>query len=226
MAAQEFGGRVDHEIGAVLDGPQEVRGRKGIVHNQHDAVSVGDFRGSVDVREIRAGIAHGFDVDSLRLLRNGALDVRDVGGIHKRRGHALPRHGLAQKVEAAAVDAPLGHNVIAGAHEALQGEQHGGRAARHGQGADAAVKGSHALLEHFFRGVGEAGINIAGLFQGEPVGSLPAVAEDVGRCLIYGHGAGAGRRIGLFLSGVDLKRVEMRHDSLLIYKQNTMFLLE
>ena len=67
MAADELGGRVDHDIGAPLDRPAE-RGRgAGIVDHQRQPVLVSDAGKGFDIDHVELGIAQRLGVNGLGL---------------------------------------------------------------------------------------------------------------------------------------------------------------
>ena len=60
MTAYEFCGRMDDNIGAILDGPDPERGSKCIVDHYGDPVTRGDLGNSFDVWNIAVGISERF----------------------------------------------------------------------------------------------------------------------------------------------------------------------
>lgn len=47
MTANELGGRVNHDVRPMLDGPDQVGGAEGVVDDQRQAVVVGNFGNGV-----------------------------------------------------------------------------------------------------------------------------------------------------------------------------------
>ena len=201
VAAQKFGGRVHYNICAVLDGPDQIGRAKGIVHHQRDAVAMGSRSRRLDVGYIAVWIAQGLDEDRPGIV---ADRVRKGLGqrVHEGRGDALPGQRMRQQVVCAAIDRALGHDVAAALHKVLQGIGDRGRARGERQGGSAALQRRSPRLECGHRGVGQPGVNIAGVAQGKPVRCLVERVEHIGRGLINRHSTGAGRRVRLLLSGV------------------------
>ena len=73
VAAQKLGGRVDHDIGAVLDRAAEIRRSHGVIDNQRHAGFVGDGRNLFDIQHVHARIGDGLAVDRARLGCDRAL---------------------------------------------------------------------------------------------------------------------------------------------------------
>jgi hypothetical protein len=78
-----------------------------------------------------------------------------------------------------------------------------------GEPAGAALERRHALLEHIRGRVHDPRVDVAELLQGEEVGGVLGVAEDVAGGLVDGHGPCAGGGVG-FLAGVEGERAEAR----------------
>ena len=65
VAAQELGGRVDHDIGAMRNGTDEIGRAEGVVDDQGQTVPVGDGGDGVNVRDVAVGIAQRLQVNCL-----------------------------------------------------------------------------------------------------------------------------------------------------------------
>ena len=219
VAADELGGRVDDDVRAVLDGTDEVRGAKGVINDQRQAVLVGDGRDGVDVGDVAVGVAQSLEVDSLGVGLDRVLDLFQVMCIHEGGGDAELGQGVLQQVVAAAVDGLLGHDVVAGLRQRLDGVGDGRRAGSGGQSSNAALERRDALLEHVLRGVGQTAIDVSGVGQTEAVSGVLAVAEDVGGGLVDGDGAGIGGGVGLLLTNMELQSLKLiiRHSIFPLY---------
>jgi len=219
VAADELGGRVDDDVRAVLDGTDEVRGAKGVINDQRQAVLVGDGRDGVDVGDVTVGVAQSLEVDGLGVGLDRVLDLFQVMCIHEGGGDAELGQGVLQQVIAAAVDGLLGHDVVAGLRQRLDGVGDGRRAGSGGQSSDAALERRDTLLEHVLRGVGQTAIDVSGVGQTEAVSGVLAVAEDVGGGLVDGDGAGIGGGVGLLLTDVELQSLKLiiRHSIFPLY---------
>ena len=147
VAADELGGGVDHDVCAVLDGPDQIGGAEGVVDDQGQAVLVGDGGDGVDVGDVAVGVAQGLQVDCLGVVLDGALHLGQVVGVHKGGGDAVLGQGVGQQVVGAAVDGLLGHDVLAVPGQGLNGVGDGGGTGGHGQRSHAALQGGDALLQ-------------------------------------------------------------------------------
>ena len=204
VAADELGGGLHHDVGAVLDGTDQVGGAEGVVDDQGQAVLVGDGGNAVNVGHFAVGVAQGLDVDGLGVGLNGLFKVLDVQRVHEGGGHAVVHQGVGQQVVGAAVDVLGGNDVVAAQGHVLDGVGDGRGAGSHAQGSHAALQSGHALLEDVLGGVGQAAVDVAGIPQGKAVSGVLAVAEHEGGRLINGNGPGVGGVIVIFLADVQL----------------------
>ena len=87
VAAEEFGQRMDDDVGAVVDRPAQIGRRQRVVDDQRHAGALGDRRRSPSMSVIdAAGIGDRLDEHRLGLGRDGALEAR-----RDRRGRPTPR---------------------------------------------------------------------------------------------------------------------------------------
>ena len=200
---------MDHHVGPVFDGPDEVGGAEGVVHHQGDAVAVGDGGNGVQIREVAVGVAQSLQVDRLGVGADGPLHLRQVVGVHKGGGDPEGGQGVGQQVIGAAVDGLLGHDVVPRLGQGLDGIGDGGGAGGHRQGGASPLQGGHPPLQHLLGGVGEAAVDVARLLQGKAGGGVGGVRKDVGGGLIDGDRPGAGGRVGVLLSGVELESLKV-----------------
>ena len=70
VSADELRSRVNHDVCAVFERPDEERG-EGIIHDEDDAMPVGDFGHALDVQHVAVGIAQGFCKDDFRVRSDG-----------------------------------------------------------------------------------------------------------------------------------------------------------
>ena len=103
MAADKLGGRVHHDVCAVLDGTDEVRGAEGVINDQRQAVLVGDGCNGVDIRDVAVGVAQRFQIHSLGIGLDGCFHLCKVVGIHEGGVDAELGQGVSQQVVAAAI---------------------------------------------------------------------------------------------------------------------------
>ena len=84
MAADELGGRVHHDVGAVLERVAQVGAGQGVVHDEGDLVLVRDGRHPGKVEDVSLGIAYGLGLDRLGVGPEGRPPcVQVVGVIHE-----------------------------------------------------------------------------------------------------------------------------------------------
>ena len=83
VAAEELCGGVDDDVSTVFDGPDEVRGAKGIVDDERDAVRMGQLRERLDVRDVGVRVAEGLDEDRFRIVLDGGLHFVEVMDVHE-----------------------------------------------------------------------------------------------------------------------------------------------
>ena len=205
VAADELGCGVDHDVRAMLDGPDQVGGAEGVVHHHGQAVLVGDGGDGVNVGDVAVGVAQGLQIDGLGVGPDGVFHLRQVVGIHKGGAHAKLGQSVGQKVVGAAVDGLLGDDVVPLLGQSLDGIGDSGGAGGHGQGGHAALQGRNALFKDILGGVGQAAVNIARVPQSEAVGGVLGVMEHIGGGGVDGHRAGVGGGIGLLLTHMELK---------------------
>ena len=162
---------------------------------------------------------NGLQINGLGVGLDGALHLCQVMGIDEGGLDAVLAQGVLQQVIAAAVDGLLGHDVVAGLGQRLNGVADGGCAGSHSQSGHAALQRCDPLLEDVLGGVGQAAIDVAGVGQAEAVGCVLAVAEHIGSGLVDGHRAGIGGGIGLLLANVKLQGLKfiVRHNNLPLY---------
>ena len=81
MAADPLGGRVDDDVGAVLDRAGQRGGAEGVVHHERNAGGVRDVGQRLEVRHVEPRIADRLDVEEPgAVIDRGAhrLEVVDV----------------------------------------------------------------------------------------------------------------------------------------------------
>ena len=200
MAADELGGGMDYHVGAVLDGTEEVRGAKGVVDSQGQAVLVRDLRYCVHIRDVRVRVAQGLGKDQAGVVLNGALDGGQVVRVDKGGLDAKGGEGVLQQIGGSAVNALLSHHVLAGMNQGLDDIGNGGSTRGHCQTCDAALKSGDAVLKHALGGVGQTAVDVAGILEAKTVGSVLGAVKDVRGGLVDGHGAGVGGGVGALLS--------------------------
>lgn len=197
VAAEELGGGVDDDVGAVLGGAQQVRGGHGVVDDEGDAGLVGDVGDAPDVEDVAARVAEALGEDRLGGgADRGAPGVEVVRVVDEGHLDAQARQGVPEQVVGAAVQGGAGDEVVAGAGQGEQGEGLGGLPGGEGDSGDPAFEGGDALLQDVLGGVVDAGVDVARFGEREEPGGVPGVVEDERGRLVDRHRPGAGGRVG------------------------------
>jgi hypothetical protein len=141
-----------HDVGAVLDGPAQVGRGHGVVHDQRDAVGVGDGGQGLEVGDVAQRVADRFAVDGL----GAGVDQRREGGrvavVGKAHLDAELGQGVGEQVVGAAVQRGGRDDVVAGFGDGLDRVGDGRHPGGHRQPGDAAFHGRHAGFEHAWVG--------------------------------------------------------------------------
>ena len=196
---------MDHHVRAVLDGTDQIGGPEGIVDDKRDLMLMGYGRQSVDIRNVRSGIAQSLDEDQLCLFIDGAPDLLQIVDVHELCGNAVGGKGMIQEIVAASVDGLLGYHVVSRSRQGQDGIGHRRGSRGDGQSSCSALQGSHSLLQDALGGVGQPSVNVAGVPEAEPVRRVLGAVENVGGGLIDGDRSGIRCRIGLLLSYMQLQ---------------------
>ena len=205
VSTHELGGRMHHDVGAVLDGAQQVRRGERGVHDERQAVTMGNLGPTLEVKHVGVGVAERLGIEQLGVGLDGGLNSGEVVGAHEGGGEALLNKRVAEEVHRAAVKVGGGHDMVAGRCDVLHGDGDGCRAAGHTKRAHAALERRDALLKDRGSGVGETRVNVAGLRKGKAAGRRGGILENVGRGSVNRHRAGIGGGVGAFLAGMGLE---------------------
>ncbi len=208
VAAEVLRRRVHDDVGAPLDGTDEVGRGDGVVDDERHAVLVGEGRDGLDVEHLALGVGDGLAEEELglgpdrlapRVDRGRVVDEGDLD--------AEARQGVLQQVVGAAVERGGGDDVVAGLGDVEDRERLGRLAGGDEQRPDATLERGDALLDDVGRGVHQAGVDVAELAQPEEVGRVVGAREDVARRLVDRQRPGAGGGVGR-LARVDLLGLE------------------
>ena len=192
VAAQVLGQRVHDDVGAKLEGAQQIGRGHGVVHDQRHAVGVGHIGQRLNVGHVAQRVADGFDEHGLGLGIDQLAKAGRIARVGKAHLNALLREGVGKQVVGAAVERAGADDVVAGFGQCLNRRGDGGHARCHGQRGNAALQCRHALFQHIGGGVHDAGVDIARHLQVKQVGAMLGAVERVGHCLVDGDGAGFG----------------------------------
>ena len=154
MTANPLGGALDHHICAVLDRSDQCPcSTEGVVDNQGDAVLMGQRGESLEVRDVEAGIPHGFDIDGLGVGIDLRLETIQLVAIGEFDVDPQARELHLELVVRAAVEKGCGNEIVAGLHEIGDGHKLSRLTRRRGYGCDTSFKSCNALFKHVGRGV-------------------------------------------------------------------------
>ena len=148
VAADELGGRVHHDVGAVLDGAAQIRRRERVVDHQRQVVFVRDGRDGFDVEHVHARVADGLAVERAGARSDGAAEILGIVRIDEGRLDAQAAEADVELRVGAAVERLGGDDFVAGFQQAGERDELRRLAAANRQRAHAAFERRHALLEH------------------------------------------------------------------------------
>ena len=223
VPAQELGGRVHHDVGAVVEGLDQVRRREGGVHHQREPVLVGHLGHRRYVQHFDAGIAERLREHEPGLRSDGRREVVGTAGIDEGGADAKAPKGEVEHVVGAAVDVAAGHDVGARVHQRGHGQEERGLAAGGGHRAHPALKGSDPFLQDGHRGIRDPRVDVAGYLKVEQSGRVVGVLEGVRGSEVDGDGPGPGGGVAV-LAGVQAQRVETQEVGLYHAREPTAWL--
>jgi len=124
VAADPLGGGVDHDIGTVLDGVEEVAARaKGVIDHEGDAGLLGNLGDGLKVGDVELGVSNGLDVNGLGLGVDELLEILGLVASHEPRLNPHPLEGDLELVEGATVEVRRRDDVVPGLGQSRQGEK-------------------------------------------------------------------------------------------------------
>ena len=193
-----------HDVRAVFQRTEQERRSEGAVHNEGNAVGMGDFRQGFHVRNIAVRVAQALHVQGLGVFPDGLGEIVHVPGVHEGGFNPAFRERVGKQVVRASVHGGRGNDVVPGAGDVLDGVGDGGGPGGYGQRGGSAFQRGDAFFKNVRRGVHQAVVNIARLRQGKTSGGLRGVLEDVGSGCVNRNGAGVRNRVGILLAHVEL----------------------
>ncbi|MDQ1113057.1 hypothetical protein QE418_002505 [Microbacterium testaceum] len=217
VPAEELRRRVHDDVGAVLEGADQVRGRDRVVDDERHTRLVRRVGDRADVEDVDLGVADGLGEEQLRVRSDRGAPLLGVVLVLDERGlDAELGEGVLEEVVGAAVDRARRDDVVAGLCDVEHGEGLGRLAAGDEEGAGAALEARDALLDDVLRGVLDARVDVAELGQREEVRGVVGVVEHVRGRLVDRGGASLRDRVGLRtrvdLLGLETPVLGYRHD--------------
>ena len=183
-----LGGGMRHDVGSPFDGAAQHRRGKRVVHDERHAMRMRRRGETLDVEHGERRVRDGFAEHGLRVGTERGLELR-VGAVGRdeRAFQAHAAHRVGQQVVGAAVEGGARHHVVARAGKVEHGEEIR-RLARRREHARRAPFELGDLRGHgVVRGVREARVEIAGLFQVEQAAHVLARVELPGGGLVDGN---------------------------------------
>lgn len=113
VTAQEFGGGMDDDVCAMLDGADKIGSTEGVVYHQRKTVLVSQLCKGINIGNVAVGVAQSFDVDGTGVVLNGGRYLTEVVDIYKGGGDAEVGQGMGQQIVAAAINGLLGDDMTA-----------------------------------------------------------------------------------------------------------------
>ncbi len=167
MPADELGGGMDDEVGAMLKGAAQVGRGKGVVDQQGDAIFLPDLSHLIKGKDVNQRVAQGLAVQDLGVRADGAAEVLRVAGIHQGDLDAQAGEGVGELVVGAAVQGGGRHDMVARPRQGEDRLRLGSMPRADRQRPATPLQGGDALLEDIAGRVHDASIDIAALLQGE-----------------------------------------------------------
>ena len=184
----------------MLNRTGEVGGGKGAVHNQGNAMIVGNFGNRFQIGHIKTWVAHGFTKQSFGFWSDRSGKILGIIRIHKvyldpKLGQDVIKLGIGTTVEIVG-----GYDLISRLSDIDDGVKHRTGTRSDTQTGGSALEGSHPLLEYIGSWVHQAGVNIAQLAQTKEIGGMLGVVKHIGAGLVQRYGTGIGGGVGLVAS--------------------------
>jgi hypothetical protein len=182
---------MNDDVGAVFEGPDEVRRRHGVVDDERDVVTLSDGADGLEVNDHPARIGNRLHEDGLGALGDGGLEGRGIVAIGP---HHVPTEILervGELVDGAAVEPPRRHELVARLQERVHDDDLRRVAGGDGEGGGAALQGRDALFQDGAGRVADARIDVPERLQAEQGCGVVDVVEHEGGGLIDGGRAGA-----------------------------------
>ena len=186
MSAYPFGRRVDRHVCTPLERTEKVAAHtEGVVHHHAYAFAASHFHNRLIIRNIEGRIADVFKEYSLGAAVYEGLKVRGAVALCKAHLYAHIAECDGEHCEGASIEERLCHDVVAGAADVGDGEEHCRLAGSCRHSRNSAFERCHPLLEHLVGGVGDSCIYIARALQLEELRAVLHTVEGICSTLIY-----------------------------------------
>jgi len=189
MASDKLRSRVDHDIGAPLDGPHQRRRGRRVIDHQRNAALMRDLRQPLDVGDIKLRIAERLRVQRLGPGRDRRANPLEVVGIDELHRDSQPRQRVVEEIVRSAVERCRRDNLVARARKRGDRQRLGRLPGGCRQAGHAALQRRNPLLEDIGRRIHDAGVDVAELLQSKEAARVRAIVEDVAGRLVDRHSA-------------------------------------
>ena len=192
VATEVFGGGVDNDVGAPLEGTIEDRGERSVIDDERDAGFLCDGGYFLHRENIERRIAETFAEEGFGVGLEGAFEGVGIGGVDEVHLDTQFRQRVVEEIVGSSVELGDGDDVIPAAGDIEDGVGDGGLARGVGEGARATFEGGHTLLEHIGGRIHDPGVDVTELFEAKEIGGVFGIPEHITGGLIKGDRAGAG----------------------------------
>ena len=199
---------MNHNIRAVFDRAQKGGRSEGRVHHQRQMVLFCNRRIALDVRNVEAGIADGFDVERAGFFVDCRFHRRKIVDVCEADGDSLLRQDCVKLGEGSAVKIVGGDDFVSEFCNVGERKVDCRRAGGKGQCRRAAVERRQTLFQNIIGRIHQPGVDVSGLLKRKEVGAVLRVAEAVCGGAVHRNRAGKRGRVG-GLSGVDRQGFKM-----------------
>ena len=204
VSANEFCGRMYHNVCPVLNGTDKVRRTESIIHDQRNPIFMGNGSYGIHIDNIGIGVSQSFNEYRLCIFTNRPFEIKKIGRIYKSGRYSISRQGMRQQVVCAPINGLGSHNMITGTGDILDSIGHSSSSGSHGKTTYSPFKCCDAFLQYSLSGIGQSSINIPRVLQSKSCGGMGRIPEHIGSCLINRYGTRIGCRVGSLLSNMEL----------------------
>ena len=103
MTTNELSGRMDHDVGPMLQRTNQIRRAESVVHDEDDAMTMGHLGHTLKVQHVTIGIAESLGVYYFCVGFDGSLKSCEVVYFNDGVGDALCGEGVGYKVIRSAI---------------------------------------------------------------------------------------------------------------------------
>lgn len=210
MTADELCGGVDDNVGTMFDRTDEERRAESIVDDEDDIMAVGDLGDGVKISDIGIGVSEGLGVDDLCLGEDGSFEGSEVVDVDDCILNALSGKSVGDEIVGTAIKVVGRYDMVAWEKDVLEGVSDCRGTRGDSQTCHTTFESRYAVFKNALSGVGETAVDVTRVTESEAVGGVLGIAEDVGRGLVDWHCTCVGCGIGILLTNMNLKGLEVK----------------